>query len=507
MSRPHPIIAPIGDDDEIGKIAVTPRVQVVDGQQRLTTFQLFLAALREVARKSECIDMIAQINGYIFNTLRAKDNKPLAKFKLTPTPSDREVFHTILEEEYSAVRAKYSEHYWGNGVPKKSELKALRAYELFIKHINQFAKFGPSDSEANVQADKEDSDLGKDIIETRLEALLTALLNQLKLVVIKLGEGDHAQVIFETLNSKGEPLLAMDLVRNNIFHRAEKQGASADELYQELWDPFDETWWREPAPYARPYRPRIDHFLAHVLSAETGQKISMRELYAEYRAFAVPQGRPRFESVVDELRVLERHSPSYQTLEGRIDGDPTLAWLGRKFTAWQVTTAYPIALQIAVDNVGENERLQIAKLIYSYIVRRAVCDLTAKNLNRVFQGISQKFAESGPSVAALIDFFDARPGESTRFPRDDEFRRGIISTPVYQKAPGERVKDILWELELASRPPFAERIEMPHELWTEHVLPISWDESWPLPDVDKLIPRWTTLEQRNVTAFCIRWEI
>ena len=46
-------------------------------------------------------------------------------------------------------------------------------------------------------------------------------------------------------NSKGEPLLSMDLVRNNIFYRAEKEGASAEELYKELWDPFDETWWRD----------------------------------------------------------------------------------------------------------------------------------------------------------------------------------------------------------------------------------------------------------------------
>jgi uncharacterized protein with ParB-like and HNH nuclease domain len=94
--------------------------------------------------------------------------------------------------------------------------------------------------------------------------------------VIKLGEGDDAQVIFETLNSKGQPLLAMDLVRNNIFHRAEKQSESTDELYGKLWDPFDAPWWRENAPNARPTRPRIDHFLAHVLAAETGKQIAMR---------------------------------------------------------------------------------------------------------------------------------------------------------------------------------------------------------------------------------------
>jgi uncharacterized protein with ParB-like and HNH nuclease domain len=42
------IIAPV----DIGsQISETPVVQVVDGQQRLTTFQLFLGALREVARR------------------------------------------------------------------------------------------------------------------------------------------------------------------------------------------------------------------------------------------------------------------------------------------------------------------------------------------------------------------------------------------------------------------------------------------------------------------------
>ena len=104
----------------------------------------------------------------------------------------------------------------------------------------------------------------------------------MKLVVITLGESDDAQVIFETLNSKGEPLLAMDLVRNNIFYRAEKQDAEVETLYKRLWDPLDHPWWREPAPSARPKRPRLNHFLAHMLAAEKGQKISIRELYAEY---------------------------------------------------------------------------------------------------------------------------------------------------------------------------------------------------------------------------------
>jgi len=423
------ILSPIGEGAQIG---VTPRVQVVDGQQRLTTFQILLAAIREVARKHECTDIIAHVEDYIFNPLKSKDTDPLTRFKLTPTPSDREVFHDILEKEYIEVRSKYFRYYWGDRVPKNTALKALRAYEVFRQNVESFVLSGPVDEEAEADEEQDDNqgEPNWDLVEERLESLLRALLNRMKLVVITLGEDDDAQVIFETLNSKGEPLLAMDLVRNNIFYRAEKEeGASVDELYKELWDRFDETWWREPAPFARPKRPRIDHFLAHVLAAETGEKISMRELYAEYRAFAVPKGRPRFGRVEDELRLLERHAPTYMTLEGREDHGATMAWLGKKLAAWQVTTAYPIALQIASDDVEEIEREKIAKLIYSYIVRRALCGLTAKNLNRVFQSISQKFVSGGPSVDALSEFFAERTGDSTRFPGDDEFRQGILSQP------------------------------------------------------------------------------
>lgn len=484
------ILAPLGENAQIG---VTPRVQVVDGQQRLTTFQLLLAAIREVAREHECEDIIAHVEDYLFNPLKSKDTDPLTRFKLTPTPSDRAVFHDILEEEYSTVRRKYSGFYWGNRVPKNTDLRALRAYDEFRQHVRRFVAEGPVDVES--EDDEEDATEveaieAEDLAEQRLEAVLSALLRRMKLVVITLGEDDDAQVIFETLNSKGEPLLAMDLVRNNIFYRAEKEGASAEALYKKLWDPFDGAWWRAAAPNARPKRPRIDHFLSHVLAAQTGQKISMRELYAEYRAFAVTAGRPRFERVEDELSVLSSYAPTYETLEGREGGDPEIAWLGRKLAAWQVTTAYPIALQIGADAVSKEARKTISRLLYSYIVRRALSGLTTKNLNRVFQGLSQRFVQHGPSIPEFVKFFRDRAGDSTRFPSDAELKQGILSQPAYTQAPGPRVKDVLWELEKRARPKFAEQVETPPDLQTEHVLPVSWTDDWPFPNGD-FVDRWS----------------
>ncbi|MCW0183431.1 MAG: DUF262 domain-containing protein [Zavarzinia sp.] len=477
------IIAPVDIGSQISK---TPVVQVVDGQQRLTTFQIFLAALREVARRNKIEDFINHVNGYIFNNKKSKDLDPLTKYKLTPTPSDREIFHDLMDMNYVDVIKKYKNLFYGTRVPKNTKYPAFRAYIFFFKWIEDFIVNGPNEN-VTLEDDGENSDpvnvvTDDDAVSNRIESLMNAVLERLKLVVISLGESDDAQVIFETLNSKGEPLLAMDLVRNNIFHRAEKQGAQVEELYRKLWDPLDGVWWREAAPNARPTRPRIDHFLAHVLVAETGGKISMRELYAEYRAFAVPRGKPRFEDVEDELRLIDHYAPIYETLEGRKSTDTALAWFGRKMSAWQTTTIYPVAMQLGSDKFDESVRKYITKLLYSYIVRRALCGLTTKNLNNVFQGLASKFHQDGASVETLKSYFDNRDGDSVRFPDDRELKVGIMSADAYSIAPQSRLVDILWELEEASRSSFAEKNERPTCLWVEHVLPKKWTDQWLFSD-------------------------
>ena len=101
------IIAPGVDGYTVG---TTPRVQVIDGQQRLTTFQLFLAAVRHVASQSGFAEIADSVQNYLFNRPMTGDKDADAKFKLVPTPEDKKLFHKLVEGGWEAVREDYPEN-------------------------------------------------------------------------------------------------------------------------------------------------------------------------------------------------------------------------------------------------------------------------------------------------------------------------------------------------------------------------------------------------------------
>ncbi|MCJ2081695.1 DUF262 domain-containing protein [Methylobacterium sp. J-090] len=478
------ILAPGGDGFTIGS---TPRVQVVDGQQRLTTFQLFLAALREVGERLGKPELSAMVHNYLYVPTMYGDKEADSKFRLVPTPEDKPVFHLIVEGGLEGVRAKHPTWFYQNGnLIKGSAPNAVRALDFFIGRIETYVRFGLLDDDEQ-PASAEDE--GEEAPHHRLQALLQALLNHLKLVVITLSENDDAQVIFETLNSQAEPLLAMDLVRNNIFHRATSQGESVEALFEAKWRPFDEDrlFWKADSPRAKPKRPRIDHFLSHALTAQTGEETSLRELYAEYRAFTRPKGKPRFATVEEELDALVIYSPIYRTLETG-GGDEVLNRLGSKLNLWEVSTAYPLVFRIAVANVDPDEKLKIYNLIYSYLVRRAICGLTPKGLNKTFARLIQSVMSDGVSVETIARAFSTQRSDTVRFPADREFRDAIRSKPVYEMIKRkERLADILWELECASRTKYSVYSSKPENMSVEHVLPQTWSTHWPL-NGNKMIP-------------------
>ncbi|MEI7445666.1 MAG: DUF262 domain-containing protein, partial [Burkholderiales bacterium] len=242
-----------------------PEYLVIDGQQRLTTFQLLLAAFRDYCRSRNNLRYAEELDRYVLNT-GIMANEQVEKYKVWPTQTDRKQFQLAVSGDgvgsvQKAAAGEFSARKLG------VEPRILNSYLYFYESIRRFCE----------------NERGEQSSDRFIEALFTALRKDLVLVSIELEGDDDPQVIFETLNARGEPLAAADLLRNYVLLRATKSGTDVEALYQRFWAPLDGVFWKASEGRGRYKRPRVDMFFQYTLQSKTGEEVNVGRLFAEYK--------------------------------------------------------------------------------------------------------------------------------------------------------------------------------------------------------------------------------
>ena len=186
-------------------------------------------------------------------------------------------------------------------------------------------------------------------------------------VVIDLQKDDDPQVIFESLNARGEPLLPADLLRNYIFFRATREKLDVEALYKKYWSRFDDEFWREEVKQGRLNRPRSDLFMQHFLSSHQGEDIPIKHLYVEYRHW-IESTKP-FSSVTVEIETLARQGDDFRRIIAP-EKDDVIFELCSFLEAYDIRTAYPLLLAIMDAEPDDAEWKKISRILESYLIRR-----------------------------------------------------------------------------------------------------------------------------------------
>lgn len=443
--------------------------QVIDGQQRLTTLQIFLSAFRDFCRDHGCIDLSDECESFTLNKGMMGDPET-EKFKVWPTHLDRQQFADVitsksrasLEERHPRRRRKYA---------RKDEPRPrmVEAYFFFYNQLEDF--FLGSNGDSPIA-----SDVG---LANRLEECFTALRNSLKVVVIDLENDDDAQVIFETLNARGEPLLPADLLRNFIFLRAARTKEPAEPLYQKYWSQFDDSFWRKEVKQGRLSRPRSDLFMQHFLASRQMVDIPIKHLFVEYK-FWIDRKHP-FETITEELATLARQGDHFRRIIEPRKGDPMFS-LVRFLDCFDVRTSYPLLLYLLEHDISDADWSSISVILESYLLRRAVCGLSTKNYNRIFLTITRTLHREGTSPETLRKSLAEMSGPSSEWPREDAFRTAWLTQHAYHFLQQPKLVHILGRLNDTYLNNKTEKISIDGPLTVEHILPQSWTDQWPLQD-------------------------
>jgi Protein of unknown function (DUF1524)/Protein of unknown function DUF262 len=400
-------------------------------------------------------------------------DKEVDRFKVWPTQLDRPQFVDVIDaasreeilRRYPLRRRPYARR-------PEPRPRMVEAYLFFFEQLKQF--FLGADDEPPLAAEY--------VICDRLDKCFQTLRNALMVAVIDLEKDDDPQVIFETLNARGEPLLPADLLKNYIFFRANRAQLDVEAAYKKYWSRFDDVFWREEVKQGRLTRPRSDLFMQHFLSSRQGQDIPIKHLYVEYRHW-VERDSP-FQSVAEELATLARQRNDFRRIIFP-EKDDIIYDLSVFLDAFDIRTAYPLLLAFMDTGLEDTEWIEISDILESYLLRRAVCNLTTKNYNRMFLALTRNLRKEGFTPERVRTLLLAQRGESVEWPDDNAFRDHRLNKPVYGRLNSPQLVHLFCRLSRTFMSPKSEKVVFEKPPAIEHIMPQSWQPNWPLADGSK----------------------
>ncbi len=419
---------------------VTP-YQLIDGQQRLATLTIALAALRDIAKLNALEPLADEIlEDYLIHRRR----QGVQRFKVVPRLGDRSDYESIIE---------------GSPAGTTMTTGLLGGYSFFKR---EWKRLVGADGEAAIKR------------------FLIACTARLSLVTITVG-GENPYEIFESLNSTGLPLEESDLIRNFLFMQVPLE--EQDRFQSKRWEAFEKRFdgvggyeKLSPTLFYRSYLMREGNYCRN------------KAAYVEFKKQSLARGLTPT-AQVEELQRFARFE----------------LWLRRPLTcdagefreafsriqALDITTAHPLLLHLLQrheeNRLGRAELLGCFNDLASFVIRRSVCGDSTRGYGKMFpeaiKAIRQHVRED------LAEFLLEKG-----WPDDAAFIPQLVEFPIYKR---ERNKCRLLLEVLEREQGHKEEVNL-KKVSVEHVLPqvIGGDdndgESWQR----MLGPNWKALHEK-----------
>jgi hypothetical protein len=317
--------------------------------------------------------------------------------------------------------------------------------------------------------------------------------------VIELQADEDAQEIFETLNARGTPLTAADLIKNFVFQRLEVSPGEAEKAYHAHWAEFETPFWETEVSAGRIVYSRSSLFLNHWLIAQTQVDVPAREVFIRFKRFVldtvpdVSQLLPRIRRSADFYRAaLESSQDAHSAVS------PLELFLYRTSTL-ESEVIKPLILWLydaELPQIPESQITKTLKTVESWMVRRACVRASTKAYNRVLVDLIKGLQAGNRMEAGDLceEFFRGQDSANSHWPGDQEVRQALESMPIYQRLKRPRLRMLLEAIEdhrrgWDSAKTLHEQRVLRGSCSIEHVIPQDWTKHWPGADQEPAYSR------------------
>jgi len=405
-----------------------PELEVIDGQQRFTTISILLTAIyARLNNKREELDeddISTLIN--IKKELTYSEEKGIYKSKLLP-----QVQNSNLDDYLSLL---YENKIISERVKKPNNAGNRRIYKAF-KHFNKCI-----DEYINENKDDNKS-------ETTILLELKNKFNEAIIVGIEVDSHKDAYMLFESLNNRGVPLSAVDLIKNTLISASESSKKS-DECYEEwktalgyLTDEYStqERFFRQ---YYNAFREELNepfldenpskkYPLAYLATRTTLLEIYEQLINKDFESF--------LENLVKEARI-------YSVIINNSDEDKIYKDKLLDLERIQGAPSYILLLYILTEqerlNLTDKQISELVEMLTVFFVRRNITDIpNTRNLNKIFMDIIENIKNmNGEEICIYIK------NNLKEISASDEIFEQKLRGPVYDENP-EATRYILCSIE------------------------------------------------------------
>lgn len=393
----------------------TLTLEVVDGQQRLTTLSLLLAALYSVF--NEHIVELDEDQRADLRQLKLKIilKREPNKTRVVPQSQNNNLNdYLALLSEQKIVSSKFP-------MPKNAgNRRIFKAYNYFKRRISAYYE-----------------QQGK-----TLAALFDILdrVNAAIIVMIEVSNHADAYTLFESLNNRGTPLTAVDLIKNLLLARLDLTQSGGIDFYFEKWTQIltyigddyvvQERFFRHNynafrkemnAPFINPDQTERQYPLGVIATRTNLLTIYEKVITADPEKF------------IDEL---SENASLYSTLLLRNQDDISLALRDSysDLERCQGTPSYLLLLYLLKNRdeleMTDERIIRIDKLLVNFFVRRNLTDIPAtRDLTRIFMALVEEIGNDKICGESILDLLRMRLIACSA--ADDVFEDRLLG-PVYE---------------------------------------------------------------------------
>ena len=237
---------------------------------------------------------------------------------------------------------------------------------------------------------------------------------------------------------------------------------SQESVYAQYWQPMQNLLGEN-----------LTEFIRHYLT-RTGVEVKQSEVYFEIKE------RIGTSDALSYLRDLCIFSEYYsRLLNPERESRETVRKYLRRLNRLEVATVYPFLLNCyddwMKDRITEQEFTSVLQVLENFILRRFVCNIQTRGLNRIFALLySQVSKDTDLATGTFLERLQLTL-QNRDYPKDAEFRARLVDVKLYGGNRSEKCKLILESIEESFK--HKEQVSL-NGLSIEHVVPQTLTNWW-----------------------------